>query len=265
MPHRRRMPRRYSRRIATVSIVFPLHCAWNAGLRRGTARRSPAVWNPRGSRAGRVPTSRDAQLPSSSRHGNDMSRFDFRSAFSIDVAGSSPRPGSPWQATPAAARSPAIRSFVRRAATAMFALAFAASAAASDRILLNAEAIDTGSSYAQTQRASAVLGSFTGKRLHLVQFTGPVRQQWVDSLAADGLRSRQLHSRQCVPGLGRCGGHRAVAGARPHRRFVGAMGRGLEGRVQGASCRLGQREGSEPPPGGAHRGHRPLQPAAGRR
>ena len=76
---------------------------------------------------------------------------------------------------------------------------------------------------------------------------------------------RQLHSRQCLPGLGRCGGHRAVAGACPHRRCVGAMGRGLEGRVQGASRRLGKREGPEPAPGGAHRRHRPFQPAAGRR
>ncbi len=117
-----------------------------------------------------------------------MSRFDCRSALSIEVAGWSARPGSSGQAAPAGARPPAIRGFARRTAAAVFALAFAASAAASDRILLNAEAIDTASSYAQTQRAGAVLGSFTGKRLHLVQFTGPVRQQWVDSLAADGLR-----------------------------------------------------------------------------
>ena len=75
-----------------------------------------------------------------------------------------------------------------RALALLSSLAFAATVAASDRIFLNAGAIDTTSDYAQTQRASAVLGSFSGKRLHLVQFTGPVQPQWVDSLAADGLR-----------------------------------------------------------------------------
>ena len=117
-----------------------------------------------------------------------MSRFDFRSALSIDVAGSSPRPGSPWQPTPAAARSSRdselrsarghgdVRPGVRRVGCCV------------RPDSADAEAIDTASDYAQTQRASAVLGSFTGKRLHLVQFAGPVRQQWVDSLAADGLR-----------------------------------------------------------------------------
>ena len=194
-----------------------------------------------------------------------MSRFDFRSAFSIDVAVSSPRPGSPWQATPAAARSPAIRSFVRRAATAMSALAFAASAAASDRILLNAEAIDTGSSYAQTQRASAVLGSFTGKRLHLVQFTGPVRQQWVDSLAADGLRIVNYIPDNAYLVWGDAA---AIAQLQARARTAASSVQWdgawkAEYKVHPAVW--ASEKDLQPPPAGAHRGHRPLQPAAGRR
>ena len=120
--------------------------------------------------------------------GERMNRIVCRSANVNDLASAStPRP--PARCAPATAVVRSGGSVVAlRALALLSSLAFAATVAASDRIFLNAEAIDTASDYAQTQRASAVLGSFTGKRLHLVQFTGPVRQQWVDSLAADGLR-----------------------------------------------------------------------------
>ena len=139
------------------------------------------------SRRPRADVARRAASIVSMASGNDMSRFDFRSAFSIDVAGSSPRPGSPAGA-PAAARSSRdseLRS-ARGRGDVRPGLCRDGCGVGSD--FLNAEAIDTASDYAQTQRASAVLGSFSGKRLHLVQFAGPVKPQWVDSLAADGLR-----------------------------------------------------------------------------
>lgn len=56
-----------------------------------------------------------------------------------------------------------------------------------DRILLNAETVDTTTPAAKALRSAAVGGS-SGKRLHLVQFAGPIKQEWVDALEADGLQ-----------------------------------------------------------------------------
>ena len=57
---------------------------------------------------------------------------------------------------------------------------------AHNRILLNAFWLDTTSTYTKALRTSA--GSFTGKRMHLVQFAGPVKPEWRDELAASGVR-----------------------------------------------------------------------------
>lgn len=55
-----------------------------------------------------------------------------------------------------------------------------------DRILLNAEVIDTSGSEMKALRR--LVGPFSGHRLHLVQFAGPIRQAWIDALEADGLQ-----------------------------------------------------------------------------
>ena len=55
-----------------------------------------------------------------------------------------------------------------------------------DQILLNAGAVDTTTPAAKALRRA--VGAFAGKRLHLVQFGGPIRQEWVDALEKDGLR-----------------------------------------------------------------------------
>ncbi|MBS0660447.1 MAG: S8 family serine peptidase [Verrucomicrobia bacterium] len=58
--------------------------------------------------------------------------------------------------------------------------------AEADQILLNAGAIDTTKPEAKALRKP--LAAFKGNRLHLVQFSGPIKQEWVDALKADGLR-----------------------------------------------------------------------------
>ncbi len=55
-----------------------------------------------------------------------------------------------------------------------------------DVIHLNAGALDTTKPAARALRVATA--GFTGKRLHLVQFAGPIKQEWVDSLEKDGLR-----------------------------------------------------------------------------
>ena len=55
-----------------------------------------------------------------------------------------------------------------------------------DRILLNAEVVDTTTPAAKALQRS--VGSFSGKRLHLVQFAGPIKPEWVKALENDGLR-----------------------------------------------------------------------------
>ncbi len=55
-----------------------------------------------------------------------------------------------------------------------------------DRVLLNAETVDTTAAATKALRRS--VGAFAGKRLHLVQFAGPIKQEWVDALESDGLR-----------------------------------------------------------------------------
>ena len=53
-------------------------------------------------------------------------------------------------------------------------------------VMLNAGAIDTTKSEVQSQRKA--VGSFTGKRLHLVQFAGPLKPEWYDALTSTGVR-----------------------------------------------------------------------------
>ncbi len=55
-----------------------------------------------------------------------------------------------------------------------------------DRILLNAETVDTTRPEVKALRTA--VGDFGGKRLHLVQFAGPIQPEWVKALEADGLR-----------------------------------------------------------------------------
>lgn len=55
-----------------------------------------------------------------------------------------------------------------------------------DRLLLNAEIVDTTQPEVKALRRP--LGAFQGKRLHLVHFSGPIREKWVAALEADGLR-----------------------------------------------------------------------------
>ncbi len=55
-----------------------------------------------------------------------------------------------------------------------------------NRILLNAGEVDTTADTARTMRRAAA--SFSGRRTHLVQFAGPVKPEWLDELAAAGVR-----------------------------------------------------------------------------
>ncbi len=55
-----------------------------------------------------------------------------------------------------------------------------------DFIELNAGRLDTRSSQAQAMRQGA--GVFAGKRLHLIQFAGPIRPEWIEALCATGVR-----------------------------------------------------------------------------
>ncbi|OAI42568.1 hypothetical protein AYO41_04000 [Verrucomicrobia bacterium SCGC AG-212-E04] len=55
-----------------------------------------------------------------------------------------------------------------------------------NQILLNAGVVDTAEPAAQALRTT--VGSYAGKRLHLIQFAGPIKAQWVEALVADGLR-----------------------------------------------------------------------------
>ncbi len=80
-------------------------------------------------------------------------------------------------------RHPARRSLAIAIGACLFAMASAAGAAT---IHLNAVALDTAQSTLRATRLSG--GEFSGRRLHLVQFVGPIQGQWVDALKADGLR-----------------------------------------------------------------------------
>ncbi len=53
-----------------------------------------------------------------------------------------------------------------------------------DLVLLNVRTIDTRSDEARAQRAP--VEAFTGRRLHLVQFIGPVKPEWYAALEATG-------------------------------------------------------------------------------
>jgi hypothetical protein len=55
-----------------------------------------------------------------------------------------------------------------------------------NRIALNAGVLDTKAPETQSRRGLA--GAFSGKRLHLVQFAGPVRPEWRTELEASGVR-----------------------------------------------------------------------------
>ncbi len=54
-----------------------------------------------------------------------------------------------------------------------------------NRILLNAGEFDTAAGAATAMRKTSV--SFQGRRLHLVQFAGPVKPEWLDKLTAAGV------------------------------------------------------------------------------
>jgi len=94
-----------------------------------------------------------------------------------------------------------------------------------NRILLNAGAIDTTDG--ATPAARVALRSFTGKRLHLVQFRGPVKPEWLDELNNTGARIVTYipHNAYLVYGdaaaLARV---RALRGTRPQVQWEGAIG-----------------------------------------
>jgi hypothetical protein len=69
-------------------------------------------------------------------------------------------------------------------------------------ILLNASRLDTTTTEVKALRKT--VGSFAGRRMHLVQFAGPIKPDW---RRANG----QLHSAQHLFDLWRRGGHRARA------------------------------------------------------
>ncbi|MGD9630420.1 MAG: S8 family serine peptidase [Pyrinomonadaceae bacterium] len=54
-----------------------------------------------------------------------------------------------------------------------------------DMIMLSARRIDVKSSDVQAERQN--IGGFSGKRLHLVRFNGPIRSKWVDMLTDSGV------------------------------------------------------------------------------
>lgn len=91
-----------------------------------------------------------------------------------------------------------------------------------DRILLNAGEVDTRSDAARAGRRLAA--GFAGKRLHLVQFAGPVKPEWLEELEACGGRVVTYipHNAYLVYGdaaaLGRV---RAMAGGRPFVQWEG--------------------------------------------
>jgi hypothetical protein len=70
------------------------------------------------------------------------------------------------------------------------AMAEGPAAAPAGDILLNVGAIATGSPEAEALRAAA--GSFDGRRLHLVQFAGPIRPEWYATLEATGVEVVQF-------------------------------------------------------------------------
>jgi hypothetical protein len=90
---------------------------------------------------------------------------------------------------PASARRPApAATWLGRLRALLVGLALAVvpmAAASSGSIFLNAETVDTASPQAQATRQA--VGSFSGKRLHLVQFTGPIKPQYLADLSSDGL------------------------------------------------------------------------------
>ncbi len=56
-----------------------------------------------------------------------------------------------------------------------------------DLVLLNTRALDTRSDEAQARNAArAPVETFAGRRLHLVQFAGPVKPEWYAALAGTG-------------------------------------------------------------------------------
>ena len=79
---------------------------------------------------------------------------------------------------------PRARTALRsRSLVVAIAAALASPAALAAGIHLNVGTLDT----TQITRSS-LAGTFDGKRLHLVQFEGPIKGEWVDALAADGLQ-----------------------------------------------------------------------------
>ena len=93
-----------------------------------------------------------------------------------------------------------------------------------NRILLNAGAINTADGTTPVDRAA--LQKFVGKRLHLVQFRGPVKPEWLDELTGAGVQVVTYipHNAYLVYGdaasLARV---RALKGARPHVQWEGAL------------------------------------------
>ncbi len=57
-----------------------------------------------------------------------------------------------------------------------------------DQILLNAGVIDTASASAQSLRGMRKTVAASGKRFHLVHFSGPVRSEWLEELEATGVK-----------------------------------------------------------------------------
>jgi hypothetical protein len=92
-----------------------------------------------------------------------------------------------------------------------------------NRILLNAVPLDT--SRPEIKALRQALGSFQGRRLHLVHFIGPVQPAWRDQLVATGVRILAYipHNAYLVYGdADALRGLQRVAASAPHIRWEGA-------------------------------------------
>lgn len=92
--------------------------------------------------------------------------------------------GTAWQFMPG--KTAAGGADKAAAKTALAARDAASSNDEASTILLNAAPLNVNSEAAQALRRS--VGSFAGKRLHLVKFNGAIQPAWVKQLAADGLQ-----------------------------------------------------------------------------
>jgi hypothetical protein len=139
-------------------------------------------------------------------------------------------------------RSVPMKSFLRIAAIGWLVLGASALSSPAESIHLNAGTIDTGRA-AKSVATRAVAADFSGSRLHLVQFDGPIQPEWVAQLNQAGYQVVDY-----IPDNAYLvyGGSAALQSVRARAKHC-EVGRGLSGQRQdpsaGAAC------GGEGPPG----------------